>query len=283
MDNDFGFCDRLNEFFGSEDGAGSVVTEKDEALKAQITITQAFEQPVLFSVFPNVPVGPRRDLGDACLHALKLYPSGETIYLPIHKRPPPRNEVRLYMKANVFRPRAGDFWFVFRKAGELWIGALTEKELDRIESNLPFDTQNSSDAEAESDYQAQLNSDVPQLIDVGYSTFRRDPTVAKRVLAGSGYQCMLLPEHEVFTSRTTQKPYLEAHHLFPMFEQRHFPEQNLDVEENICILNPYAHKMLHHATYSEIEDHVVSLCELKQGFLNAIDVSIDRVLKSYGG
>lgn len=67
-----------------------------------------------------------------------------------------------------------------------------------------------------------------------------------------------------------------------MMEQRHF-NKSLDVVANICILNPYAHRMLHHATYAEIAPYVKQLAERREGFLNAIGVDVDRVLRSYGG
>lgn len=283
MDN-FEFDASLNSFFKSSRGAGSRITEKDEANKRQLTVV-AHERKILEHFIPDVPEGSLKSAEENNAKTdfeLRMFPSGEKVFLKLNKPKLGKNEMRLYFRHGVFNPAAGDFWFLFERAGQLWIGSLDEDELERARRGQPIDPQNGFDQISEDGYQIALNSTSPEKFVSTTLKYRRDPLIAQAVLVKSGYQCEMMPAHQTFTSRVTGKPYLEAHHLVPMMEQRHFAT-SLDVEENICILNPYAHRMLHHATYSEIEPFIHKLAERRKPFLNALDVSVNQVLKSYGG
>lgn len=283
--DDFKFDKLLCQYFGAEKGAGSRVTPKDEGIKGQITVTKKYERPIFEEHFDKILTGKKDDLGDECLRKFKIFPTGETVELPLLLRPGDgRDELRLYMNAGLFRPAPNMFWFTFIKEGELWLGALTEAELNQIRKGALLDLQDGIQDIPEENYQDLINlAKIPKLSTQTVNAYQRDPSVAKSVLEQSDYVCELLPEYPSFTSKTSGKPYLEAHHLVPMFEQRRFLDRSLDVGENICILNPYAHKMVHHATYSDIKAHIKKLSEPREEFLKEIELNVDQVLKIYGG
>jgi len=235
---------------------------------------------------PDIPRGPLSSAEGAekqVWFPFRLFPTGRKIELKINFPKPEKNELRLYFNEDAFSPSANDMWFIFERSGEIWIGTLDDEELKAARNNLPIDPQNGFDQQAEDEYQNAANSGAPPLTITTTTSYRRDPTVAAAALAASGHVCEMLPSYPIFTSKRTSQNYLEAHHFFPMMEQRHFPEQSLDVVENICILNPYAHKMVHHATYAEIEGYLKKMAEPREPFLKEIGVSVDRVLRCYGG
>lgn len=285
MEN-FQFNDEMRRFFGASSGAGSVVTEKDEARKSQITITR-FENEIISSYFDSIPRGSKTSLEEKGISAespFRLYPTGESISLVLLHPKPDRPELRIYMKAGVFKPVAGLIWFVFIRDGEIWIGALDEHSIEEISvGKTKVASQDALIDFSDDEFQAVFHNEVvPETIEQTIRRIKRDPRIAQAALGNSGYVCEMLPDYPVFTSRGSARPYLEAHHLIPIGIQPKF-ETSLDVRENICILNPYAHKMVHYATYSEIRDHIKKLASPREEFLKSLELSVDDVLKIYGG
>ncbi len=281
----FKFNGEMRRFFRADAGAGSIVTEKDEARKSQITITK-FENQIISSYFGSIPKGSKTSLekqGVSAEAKFRLYPTGDSIDLVLLHPKPARTELRIYMKADVFKPIAGLVWFVFLREGDIWIGALDEYSIVEILSGKTKTANQEtlidfSDDEFQSAFQSDI---VPETIEQTIRRIKRNPKIARDVLESSGYACEMFPSYPIFTSKSSSKPYLEAHHLIPIGLQPKF-ETSLDVRENICILNPYAHKMVHHARYSEIEEHVANLATPRKDFLNSLKLSVDDVLRIYG-
>ena len=281
MDN-FSFDDELKRFFGADSGEGSKITEKDEARKRQLTVA-THERRLLLKYHPDIPKGPlgqAEEQGKKVLFRFRLYPTGQHVDLKINFPKPAKNELRLYFNETVFSPKAGDCWFLFEKKDELWIGSLDDSELSAARRLNLLDPQNGFDQAIEESYQQAMNENLPQLVPNSGLKYKRNPRVAIEALGKSGYVCEMMPDQATFTSKVSGQPYLEAHHFIPMMEQRHF-DVSLDVTANICILNPYAHKMLHHATYDEIHPYLVELAKPRQHFLKELGIDVDRVLRSY--
>lgn len=282
VDN-FIFDDSLKSFFRSVSGAGSKITKKDEASKRQLTVAK-HERQLLLRHHPDIPIralGEAEKRGEKVLFRFRLFPTGQHIDLKINFPKPGKNELRLYFNEAAFSPNVWDNWFLFERDDEIWIGSLEDSELAAARKGAPLDYQNGFDQLIEEAYQEAANANVPILVPTSGLKYRRDPKVAIEAMKKSGHICEMMPDHTTFNSRVTGAAYLEAHHFVPMMEQRHF-EVSLDVVKNICILNPYAHRMLHHATYSEIEPYLKELAEPREDFLKDIGVSVDRVLRSYG-
>jgi 5-methylcytosine-specific restriction protein A len=281
--DDFIFDGRLKSFFLADSGAGSKITAKDEASKRQLTVAR-HERLLLLKYHPDIPIGALGEAekrGEKVLFRFRLFPTGQLIDLKINFPKPGKNELRLYFNDAVFSPKAWDNWFLFEQNAQIWIGSLDDNEIKAARAGAPIDWQNGFDQAVEEAYQEAVNTKLPVLVPTSSLKYRRDPKVAIAAMGKSGNVCEMMPKHETFISRATGAPYLEAHHFIPMMEQRHI-DVNLDVVENICILNPYAHRMLHHATYSEIEPYLKELAGPREDFLKHIGVSVDRILRSYG-
>lgn len=281
--DDFEFDGGLKSFFQSSYGVGSRITEKDESRKRQLTVAKR-ERLLLLKYHPDIPVGAlgtAEKNGKKVWFRFRLFPTGQHIELKINFPKPGKNELRLYFNEATFSPNAWDNWFLYERSDEIWIGSLDDNEIGAARAGVPIDHQNGFDQAAEEAYQHAANVKQPALVQSSSLKYRRDPKVAIVAMARADHHCEMMPDHQTFISRATGAPYLEAHHFVPMMEQRHF-EKSLDVVENICILNPYAHRMLHHATYEQIEPYLKELAGPREPFLKDIGVSIDRVLRSYG-
>ena len=281
--HNFNFDESLKIFFRAKSGAGSKITEKDEASKRQLTVA-AHERHLLLKYHPDIPIGAlgaAEKRGEKVWFQFRLFPTGQLIELKTNFPKPGKSELRLYFNEAVFSPNVWDNWFLFERNDEIWIGSLDDNEIEAARAGTPIDWQNGFDQAVEEAYQEAANTKLPVLVPSSSLKYRRDPKVAIDAMHKSGNVCEMMPDHPTFISRTTGRAYLEAHHFVPMMEQRHF-EVSLDVVENICILNPYAHRMLHHATYNEIEPYLKGLAGPREEFLKEIGVSVNRVLLSYG-
>jgi len=267
-------------------GAGSRVTDREGMAAGDKSVTVSIpEKEILHkfhSNFPRMSVARARERGEKVEFEFRLYPNGENVRLVINHPKSTGNETRIYFKQGVFYPKPSDFWFLFERDGEIWIGSLSDREKLALSKGRGIDRQNGSDAPLEEIFQQAINA-PPEMVSTVVTGYRRDAGVAREALSNSGYKCEMLPDMETFSSKITGKPYLEAHHLLPIFEQRHFSDLSLDTATNICILNPYAHKMLHHAPFDEIKSHLERLAEPREQFLNELGVTMDRLFLSYGG
>lgn len=113
----------------------------------------------------------------------------------------------------------------------------------------------------------------------------RSAEIVARALAMSNAVCALeklSAPHISFTSAKTKKNYVEAHHFVPFSQQPNFAV-SLDVEENIAVLCPNCHRMLHHGTRASKTAHLESIFRTREAALKArgIDLSLDKLLKMY--
>ena len=78
----------------------------------------------------------------------------------------------------------------------------------------------------------------------------RDPGISKGAIEKAEYLCENNPDHNTFTSKTTTRNYVEAHHLIPMKLQDSF-SNGLDVTANILSLCPNCHDLFHYGNDDE--------------------------------
>jgi 5-methylcytosine-specific restriction protein A len=116
------------------------------------------------------------------------------------------------------------------------------------------------------------------------SGYVRDPAVSGAAIARSGYLCALDGSHRSFISRTTEQNFVEAHHLLPMQFQQEFTA-SLDVVENIAVLCPTCHRMLHHGTSNDKKKAIERLYRKHAELLDSrgIGIPLDRLLQFYHG
>lgn len=126
----------------------------------------------------------------------------------------------------------------------------------------------------------------PQLGFVGAkSKHVRSAEIVASALAIANASCALSERnvaHISFPSAKTKKNYVEAHHLIPFSQQPNFTV-SLDVEENIAVLCPNCHRMLHHGTQASKTSQLKSIFRSREAALIArgIDISLDQLLKMY--
>lgn len=279
------FNQNLNRFFESQSGAYSVVTPR-EFHDSQITVT-LFEKELFLKHLKNIPRGSISTLtkqGVSCAFPFRLYPTGKTIHLNVNHPKESGNELRLYLQLALFKPSSGLIWFVFEKDNSLWIGALDELTIKLVAAGSSMEASQKalidfSDTEFQAAVQAPKS---PEFVEHTIRRVKRNPAVALNAIEQAGRTCEMLPELRTFTSKATGKTYMEAHHLVPIGLQPMF-EQNLDVLDNICVLNPFSHRMVHHATFSEIEKYIAKMAGRRQEFLSEIGLGVGGLLSIYSG
>lgn len=196
------------------------------------------------------------------------------------------NEFRLYFKQGVFAPDSGDHIYIYlNDKNVLSLAIFDDHTVEAICRNVGgrlYFTEGKQRLEEEiDDYQLILNqAKAPQKILARSYAWRRNPIIARNALKQSGYVCELMPEIQLFTSRSTQLPFLEVHHLVPMKQQSRF-ETSLDVLENLCVLNPLAHRLVHHAVFEELEPYLEALYKSRQSFLESIEYGLNELKSTY--
>ncbi|MEP3346509.1 MAG: hypothetical protein ABJN34_15770 [Litoreibacter sp.] len=281
------FDQRQLDYFNASSGAYSEATER-EIYDSQITATD-YEALLLFDYFDydQIHRGNVKSNPDAASKPFKIHPSGESVELNLVFPKPGKDELRLYLRKGVFKPREGAVWYLFVRNSEMWLGQMSQtvwrgrflEGTDNAEENL-------LDDDASADFQQVLNDQsgtaraVPDLVLRSGQHFARSAKVARDAIRNSGFCCEVYPEYPSFTSRVTAKPYVEAHHFIPMGLQGSFAS-SLDVESNICVLNPTVHRLVHSGVISEVEPVVEQLFEHRKDFVHGIGLVLDDIRNIY--
>lgn len=80
----------------------------------------------------------------------------------------------------------------------------------------------------------------------GKESWPRSASEAAYALKLSNYKCSIDESHETFISKSTEKSFMELHHLIPMSFQQYF-SNDLDRVANIKSLCPNCHRAIHHS------------------------------------
>lgn len=277
----------LRNYFGCDRGAYSPVTPT-EAGDGQITLTGS-EKEIAINFFDADELAPYRG-NDAILEAagldarreFRIFPTGDLVYPKLKYAKASGGELRLYFNANEFKVDVGHFWGIFVKGGQIWLCYFSPWFKEDISGGVQTTEQASIALEPEQDnYQNIINEVTPELLASTSMSWKRNPKVAAEALVKSGYKCEVEPELQTFVSRKTGKPFLEAHHLIPMKAQSVFKDKNLDVTDNICVLNPYSHRKLHHAPFEAILPDLKKLILPRKSLLAHLEVNENYIFEIY--
>ncbi len=107
-----------------------------------------------------------------------------------------------------------------------------------------------------------------------YST---NPILGKKAILKADYMCENNLSHTTFTSESTGKPFMEAHHLIPVPNQKEFWEKykvNIDCLENLVSLCPNCHRSIHYACQTEKISLIKRLYKIKKSDFDSIDLAI---------
>ncbi|MEA3316008.1 MAG: HNH endonuclease signature motif containing protein [Campylobacterota bacterium] len=91
----------------------------------------------------------------------------------------------------------------------------------------------------------------------------------------ANYKCELNNEHITFTSKSTDNPYVEAHHLIP-FSKRNKFDINIDILENLVALCPNCHRKIHLSKDDEKIELLELLYERRKKQLHNELIEIDK-------
>ncbi len=280
----FPFDDILKSYFQADEGGYSIVTENEFA-KKQITFVGP-EQSIVESFFGNnlsYRHGNREDIiatdHDPDL-LFKYFPSGETVPLTVSYKTNKPRELRMYLRSASFKPSAGEYWGVFRRGNEIWLCNFSVSWLAQLQNDPALFYERQALEREVDDFQDVLNEHQPDQIESRTMKWRRNPKISAVALKRSDYKCELFPEMITFPARRTGKPYMEAHHLVPMGLQGNY-KANLDCSQNICILNPYSHRLLHHASSEVVLPEVLKLIATRKEFIRGIGLVEDDVIGIY--
>jgi 5-methylcytosine-specific restriction enzyme A len=282
------FSEKMLRFFECEEGAYSVVTS-DEHKKSQATFVGP-EQTLAERFFGADLKERHGSLGDIKAKGIdpnlefRIFPVGTRKGLTVSYKTGKANELRIYFRKDVFKPAADDYWLVFVKQNAIWLASLTKSTLEGIESGNIKPKPRISILEEEIDdieYQEEVNGSAPALRRVQQLKWVRKPSIAKKALGVANFKCELKPDWPTFRVSATGNWFVEAHHLIPLSRQPLFGDVNLDTEENICVLNPTCHRMLHFAGLEFIEQDLLKLIKRRSALLDRLGIKKDDVLTYY--
>jgi 5-methylcytosine-specific restriction enzyme A len=280
------FNAQLNAFFQSSRGAYSQVTQ-DEFNKSQITFVGP-EQELAESFFGDRltghhgSIGAIRRAGHDPEFEFRVHPSGIRKKLTVSYKTNRPNELRFYARKDVFKPFPGEYWCLFQRGSELWLGSFTDWTLKAINENALLANPRHEALEKEiDDYQDVINISEPEMTSSVIMRWKRRPKIASLALSHARFICELHPEYPTFFFRGTTRNFVEAHHLVPMSFQDRFENASLDELDNICVLNPLSHRMLHHADFSVIEGDLIKMIERRNSLIGRLGLNKYDVLEMY--
>jgi 5-methylcytosine-specific restriction enzyme A len=284
-DREFGIG--LKNHFECNAGAYSPVT-RTEAKDGQVTLTGS-EKRIVVDHFGADELSPYRGNDDVLEAAgldarrpFRIFPYGAWVYPKLKYAKSTGGELRLYFNDDEFKVDVGHFWGVFVRDGDIWLCHFTPWFEQDILSGITLLEEQSVALEPETDdYQNAINNAAPAQVANTSMSWKRNPKFAAQAIERQNYQCEIMPELETFISKKTGKPFLEAHHLIPMKAQSVFKDKNLDTPENICILNPYSHRKLHHAPFELILPHLKQLIQPRTAFLESLEINENYVFEIY--
>ena len=261
--------------FDTNDGTYSVVTETEFG-DSQITATDV-ESTLLESFFnkANIHRGKVRDNIEKAQKTFKLFPSGEEVNLNLVYPKKNKQELRLYLSIRAgFKPSSGDIWFMYLKDNAIWIGSEADSIWRDSSRILIYD-----------EYEGEYQNSIQELEHIkthksSRDVYSRDRNKALERLNLANYQCENKCSRKLFVSRSTGKPYLEAHHLIPMAAQSG-TKVPLDTINNIYCLCPHCHREIHYGQTDVVQRTIYNLVDARPEILSVLDNKINDIYSYY--
>lgn len=278
---------RQLDYFGASQGAYSEATPR-EIYDSQITATDHEAQTLLDHFgYDSIHRGNVGSNPEKAKKPFRLHPSGEQIELNLVFPKPEKDELRLYLRKASFKPREGAVWYLFVRDDEMWLGQMSQAVWNnRFLQGADDAEENLLDDDTSAEFQQVLNDQrqnaplAPDLVLQSGLRFQRSARIARNAIQSARFQCEVRPDYPTFTSRVTSQPYVEAHHFIPMGLQGNF-SKSLDVEANICVLNPTIHRMVHSGVSSEVLPIIEELFARREGFINSFNLVLDDIKNIY--
>ena len=270
--------------FGADDGAYSAVT-KDERSNSQITIAAGEGESEIAVYALGEKNIPRLTSSDRVILPI-IRRSGEVTKgeLAIMFPKPAGDELRIYRnKPQGFDYEDGDVWFLFRKGRKLTVGSMPKYKWDK--AGRVDETDHDYQEAIEAEGAGRKSKRKLYYISAGGQRCQRDPVVALKALKRAKFECEFDPTIELFVSKATGKPYVEAHHFIPLSLQGEFGKEiRLDDEENIVSLSPHWHRAIHNSEDEEVRRIIDVLAKRTHvaRFMKKLAISKSDIYGFYG-
>ncbi|MGQ5718434.1 hypothetical protein [Pseudochrobactrum asaccharolyticum] len=156
--------------FNAQEGAYSVVTERESKIDSQITITGK-EKTIALEHFgeENIHKGPAKNNKKLANKEFNLFPSGEVISLNIVFPKPKKKEVRIYLNKEKFKPKTNDIWFIFKRENKIWIGSYNQNQWDAISQENSSQITNDVSISDETN-NSDLSKEIKRMVDTAFNT-----------------------------------------------------------------------------------------------------------------
>jgi len=263
--------------FNTTSGAYSLVTETEYG-DSQITLTD-FEREIVEAHFGTDQIH-RGRVASSPVRAKKqfrLYPSGKLIELNLIYPKFGKDELRLYIGTKAgFKPLPNQIWFLFKIAGDLWLG--TE---DQGAWSIASRKDNDDELYLEASETAMAGNMCAAAALTTGLRYARDPSLALKRFELANYKCEADQNHSLFLSRASGKPFLEAHHVIPVSLAEHFKGRRLDSIDNIAALCPHCHRAVHHAQCDQTVFVLEKLISSRSGILSRFALSMRELQRLY--
>jgi len=166
-------------------------------------------------------------------------------------------------------------YLVAKKEG--WVDS--EHEVD---STMQTQEEKSEDNNFD-DEEGPIDRQDPVVDRGGNIRFLRNPKVAIQALKKAQYKCEINDAHETFIAKSSNKPYVESHHLIPISNSAMFGF-SIDITANICSLCPNCHRAIHSATDEVKREMLTKLYEKRKERLekSGIYITLEKLLNFYG-
>jgi hypothetical protein len=283
------FDAEMRQYFDCAEGAYSEVT-MTEAGDGQITLT-GDEKKIVLSFFGEDDLAKYRgndhELESKGLDArrpFRIYPTGELVRPKLKYPKAEGSELRLYFSDESFKVDAGQYWGVFRRNDGLWLCHFGGTGLNALhQEHLATKSRLSILDDEEDDELYQETANDPELIEKSTRSWKRNPALGYKAIKQAKFQCEMFPAHETFKSKTTGKPFMEAHHIVPLGLQGSFTgtDRNLDQLDNIASLNPWSHRLIHHGRFGDFQGELGALVESRSALLNRLGLTVEEVIALY--
>lgn len=116
---------------------------------------------------------------------------------------------------------------------------------NEVDSAIQVELEENQDNESEND-DIPKEKQEPVIDRGGNKKYLRDPKEAFKALKIAKFKCEVDEGHETFISKSSNRPYMESHHLIPMKKSDLFG-YSIDIPANICSLCPNCRRAIHSA------------------------------------
>lgn len=132
-------------------------------------------------------------------------------------------------------------------------------------------------------------TNIPRMISNTVNSYQRNQFLAKQMKVIANYSCEMGCDMSMRSFKDSEnKWYVETHHIIPMGLQSIF-DRNIDVRENMVVLCPHHHKLIHQASMSEKQKMIDNIFSIKfsddknMNFLLSIKVDKKKLIEIYKG